>query len=482
MVRAGDGFRDVSAMRDVGSKHSATVPRRAGRTGAGLLGTGMAVLVLTGCEVVNPGPVQNSFLNDPQSHQPLVDGAGRMTALSLKGLALQGALPSREVFPTGPSGGCDGLVPGWNPQGQTGHFPDGEACRWDAVQQALFISRNALDRFINQGALPADQHDRSPLIAQAHIWAGYAYRIMGEHFCDVVFEGGSVEPGVRAFERAEAHFTSGLQVATTGNNEPLRRAAQAGRAQARLWLGNWSGAAADASALPSDFVYWAAMDNSVTATRNRIFWASANQPYTVFTVWNTFFADYYEATGDPRTPWRVLAGVPFGGSGFYEYGAIPFTQQRKYTGPSDDIRLASGAEMRLIQAEVLLRSGEWEAAMDLINGVRAAQVSTVTGVALGPWTASSLDEAWRYLKRERSIELWLEGRRFGDLRRWEEQSAPGAVDWPDYDSISVIFASNPRSRCLSIPDTERQSNPNVPQDLPTAHLYAAAGSLPGQGN
>lgn len=480
----------LSECEEIGSRRARRAEssaRESGGARGGLrtgrwIGLGLMACAVTACEVVNPGPVQDSFLNDPQSHQPLVDGAGRMTALSLKGLALQGALPAREIFPAGPSGGCDGLVPGWNPQGQTGHFPDGEECRWDHLQQALFISRNALDRFIEQGALPSDQHDRSPLIAQAHIWAGYAYRIMGEHFCDVVFEGGSVEPAVGAFERAEAHFSAGLQVATTGNHEALRRAAQAGRAQVRLWLEDWAGAGADAGALPADFVYWAAMDNSVTATRNRIYWAAANQPYTAYTVWNTFFADYYETTGDPRTPWRVLDGVPFGGSGFYEYGAIPFTQQRKYTGPSDDMRLASGAEMRLIQAEVLLRSGDWEDAMDLINEVRAAQVSDVTGLPLEPWPASSLEEAWVYLKRERSIELWLEGRRFGDLRRWEEQGAPGAVDWPDYDSISVIFASNPRSRCLSIPDTERQSNPNVPQDLPTTHLYAAAGSLPGQGN
>ena len=146
-----------------------------------------------------------------------------------------------------------------------------------------------------------------------------------------------------------------------------------------------------------------------------------------------------------------------------------------------DIRLASGWEMRLVEAEALLNQGQWQQAMDRINQMRTSLVSDVSGAPLEPWTATSLDEAWQMLKRERFIELWLEGRRLGDLRRWEEQSAPGAVDWPDWESLSPLFRDNPRSRCLSIPNVERNANPNVPTDLPTSHLWTPLGTRPGGG-
>ena len=434
---------------------------------------------MSGCDVINPGPVQDQFLNDAQSHAPLVAGSGRSLARAVKGLAPAMAISAREIFPGGQTGSCDGGVPGWSALQMSGNFEDGQPCRWDQIQQARFIAEDAIDRFVDQGALP--DAASSPLLAQAHVWAGNAYRVMGEHFCDVVFDGGAPVPASDAFERAEAHFTAGLQVADAANNANLRRAALAGRAQARMWLGNWAGATGDAAEVPTDFNFWITMDNAVAQTRNRIYWLNANLPYRAYTVRHTFFETYYAETGDPRTPTFTLPDFPFANASLSGYGQVPFVNQGKYTGPSDDIRLTGGAEMRLIEAEALLVQGEWEDAMDIINDLRATYESDTTGNPLEPWTATSLEEAWVFLKRERSIEMWLEGRRFGDIRRWEEQSAPGAIDWPDYESLSTLFAENRRSRCLSIPDVERNANPNVETDLPTEHLWTPLGTRPGQG-
>jgi len=436
-------------------------------------------VLLSGCDVVNPGPVQDQFLNDAQSHAPLVAGAGRSLARAVKGLAPAMAISAREIFPGGQTGSCDGGVPGWSTLQMSGHFEDGQPCRWDQIQQARFIAENAIDRFVNQGAL--EGAESSPLTARAHIWAGFAYRVMGEHFCEVVFDGGAPEPASSAFERAEAHFSQAIDVAGRAGDANLRRAAQAGRAQVRAWRGDWAGSSSDAAEIPDDFDFGVVMDNTIAETRNRIFWLNANLPYRSFSIKHTFFEEYYPETGDPRTPTFTVEAFPWANASLSGYGQVPFINQGKYTTPNDDIRLASGREMRLLEAEALLVQGQWQQAMDRINQVRTSLVSDVSGAPLEPWTATSLEEAWQALKRERFIELWLEGRRLGDLRRWEEQSAPGAVDWPDWESLSPLFRDNPRSRCLSIPNVERNANPNVPTDLPTSHLWTPLGTRPGGG-
>ena len=56
--------------------------------------------------------------------------------------------------------------------------------------------------------------------------------------------------------------------------------------------------------------------------------------------------------------------------------------------------------------------------MTYINALREE-----AGVA--PREASGQTEPWRWMKRERGIELWLEARRLGDRRRWIEEDIPG---------------------------------------------------------
>ena len=77
--------------------------------------------------------------------------------------------------------------------------------------------------------------------------------------------------------------------------------------------------------------------------------------------------------------------------------------------------------MRLIEAEALLANNDIAGAMAKINVRRAA-----LNVPLA--TATNATDAWVALKRERGIELWLEGRRLGDLRRWDLLKRPGAQE------------------------------------------------------
>ena len=235
-----------------------------------------------------------------------------------------------------------------------------------------------------------------------------------------------------------------------------------------------------------------------TSTRNHVFWANSSTPYRSWTVNFTFFHGYYADTGDPRTPWTefTLAAERTCNAALTGYGPVPCTRQTKYLSQDDDIRLASSREMRLVEAEALLRQSRWQEAMVKINGVRTSILSDKTQRALDPWTAASEKDAWTYLMRERGIEFWLEGRRFADLRRWSpyvegmgipyhescfnatgvQECIPlamrGTLDWPDFEAKALLFKTNligkpalpdqerPRNFCYDISNTEKSLNPN----------------------
>jgi hypothetical protein len=316
-----------------------------------------------------------------------------------------------------------------------------------------------------------------------------------------VIDGGPLIPGREYHKRAEGLFTKALASAV---NDDQKHAAYAGRAQARLWLEDWDGAIADARQVPTSYVWWLEMDFSKggnTAQRNHVMWANANAPYRSWTVTFTYYHDYYTDTGDPRTPWADFAATSdrrcVGSLTGFPGGRVPCTRQMKFQSEDDDIRLASGAEMRLLEAEALLAKADanWQQALTLINNLRTTYKSTQGArPALQPYDATNANEVWRVLKRERGIELWLEGRRYADLRRWTpqfgtgfttskwprgvEQGPQGDMDMPDFaarmsNPTSNIFTQNwrgrpaleggevlPRELCYNISTTERDTNKN----------------------
>jgi hypothetical protein len=273
------------------------------------------------------------------------------------------------------------------------------------------------------------------------------------------------------FERAVEHFTAALSFASTApGDEDQAYAAYAGRAQAHLWLGNWAEALADAAAVGETFTFVTQNDPSETALYNYI--AEANSgTFRSYTVQFSWFEDYYTNTGDPRTPWGIDPNFAVAVGSLSGYGQVPYKPQRKFTSRTQDVNLASGWEMKLVQAEAILRgagSGDFNDAMDLINEVHTRNISDNDALPLPALTAASDTEAWTHLKRERRIELWLEGRSAGDERRWTDTNAPGTLDIPDWENpahpgYTSLFEQYPRERlCFDVPDSERDRNPNVP--------------------
>jgi len=437
--------------------------------------------MVSGCDVTNPGPVQQQFLADPASQPALVEGAARMVAEALSNVSYTSALVSREMFPGGQTGSL-----GHDVRTQAGYVEPGSfGGHFGDVVQARFIGEAALDIFADL-EVPADPD----LVAGANVWTGFAQRLIGENWCEMVVTGadgspGSLQSSAGAFTAAESNFTAALGSGSTNSN--LINAARAGRAQVRVWLGDWSGAASDAGMITDNsWSFDSNMDPLDTETRNQIYFSNSDDPYRAFTMLYTYyggnnghaalgpqFMGYYEASGDPRVQLQHAPGTPlYTNAGLQAYGQVIYLNSLRYDGEDADIRLASGAEMRLIEAEAALNTGgDFAGAMATIDALRGS-ITSDNGGTLGRLTGlpdpTNVATAMSYLMRERGIELWGEGRRWGDQRRWMTGGLGGDQQLADFESTSAssIFTTASvapeQSICFDIPDSERDANPNVP--------------------
>src|SRR5436305_446432 len=151
---------------------------------------------------------------------------------------------------------------------------------------------------------------------------------------------------------------------------------------------NDPGATSDAAAVPTNFVFQAVYGIENEDFYNFLYWVNANQPYREISVSGTPNEQYYRSTGDPRVRWSTDTAVPTA-----EFRYVPWLFPTKYTGRDSPINLSTGREMRLVEAEIALRAGDWPAAMSKINGVRTTVISDTTGgKSLAPWPATNITE------------------------------------------------------------------------------------------
>ena len=393
--------------------------------------------VLAGCQldVSNPGPIQAAALDDAKALTGVVNGAGRDLAEALNWVSYTGGAAAREIFPAGSTGSF-----GITPRQQSGKLADDDGNDWwNQSQRARWTAEQGAARV--KSVLGAAANNNLNL-AQALVWAGFANRLLGENFCDGVIDGGPKEAYTIYLERAEANFTEAIAVATAANNANLVTAATAARASVRLDRNNLTGATADAATIANTFVYRMPYFTTDLDQYNRIYWASANQPYRAHTVWNTFYETYRKQTRDPRVPFDSSLTITTGDAAVGNLGRVRWYFQTKYAGQTSPINLVTGWEMRLIEAEAKLVANDVTGAMTALNAHRVS-------LGLTPWTAANATEAWTALKRERGIELWLEARRLGDFRRWATLNRPGTSD----DMTG-------RDLCFSTPLSEKETNPN----------------------
>ncbi len=415
-----------------------------GRRGRGgrWLQTGLAVglvATLAACDysVTNPGPMQDEDLNDPAAHEALVAGMSQNMSRAVWITTYYGAEATAEyvqagrVFVT--------KLPILPYQLTREQIPSGV---WNNSQQARWVAEDGVRRFKET----VEDFGSYDLGAEALVWAGYANRLLADNFCEAIINGGPVEPTTVYQDRAIGHFTEAIEVASGAGHANARLAALAGRASAYALAGRWSEAMADAAQVPDDFVFQAEFNSQFDGQYNDVYWSNSNTPFRAHSVWSTAWEDYYLETGDPRVRWGTDPDVPTG-----EFAHVPWYFQLKYTSRDDDINLSSGWEMRLLTAEGVLRSGDWQTALDLINEVRTQVVSDHDDQPLTPWTAANEADVWTALMRERGAVLWLEGRRLSDFRRWIAEGVPGEMEDMS-DRVRL---------CFPIPTGEINTNENL---------------------
>ena len=403
-----------------------SIPRcvSAGAVFLALAGTAGCGDLLT---VTNPGGIQDEALNSSASVPALVTGMSADLSLALARTSWWGSVWSDDLTHSGTLGAPSVF--------SRGDIPDDQVNAWWAeAHRARWAAETGTER-IRQ--ILGAGYERSALAARANLLAGFANRLLGENVCAAVIDGGPEQPFAVHFTRAEEQFTEAHRLATAAGEATLARAALAGRASVRAAMGNWSGARGDAVQIPSDFRYDAVY--SLNTSRENNGWTGYTRTRGEYTVWGTRWA---QMAGDPRVPQEQVLnaqGQQVNGAN----GQTPWIRQAKYLTDAAGIPLTKGTEMLLIRAEAALRDGERGEAMVHINAARGE-------VGLGPAAAGSDAEAWALLRDERGATLWLEGRRFWDLRRWNQENGPARDGFLDG-----------RDACVPISASERASNNNL---------------------
>jgi hypothetical protein len=211
--------------------------------------------------------------------------------------------------------------------------------------------------------------------------------------------------------------------------------AYVGRARAKLNLGDYAGAKADALLVPAGFLKNATYSATVSR-RNNLVWgdnASANRSSSIG-------EPYRSMTGDPRVP--VTATTTTSATGIRHF------YQTKYASVSDPIPLATYEEAQLIIAEAEIRAGNLEAALPILNAER-------TRGAQGAFTGTTQAEYLAELINQRRRELFLESHHLGDVIRFRITLSPPA-------GTAYHFGGTYGNQlCFPLPAAERLNNPLI---------------------
>jgi hypothetical protein len=313
------------------------------------------------------------------------------------------------------------------------------------IYTPLSTSRWESDRAIERLVKWTDAEvlNRQMLLAQANLYAGFSYALMGMALCQASFDEGAPIDQKGMFALAESRFTDAITAATAANQATLKNAATLGRARVRLFLHNTAGAIADAQQIPAGFVFNAANDAANSRRYNRVFNAiSTGGSNTVEPVARQLRTENNEI--DPRAATLQLTTRASDGTTLI---VIPtkYNAATQDAGRAIPFPIARYAEAQLIIAEAQGGAN----AVTIINTMRTA---VSLRAYTGPTDATSIT---KLIASERQRVLFVEGFRAFDIERFnlELLPAPGSTY-----RFGGVYGN---TVCLPLPDVERFALLNV---------------------
>ena len=306
------------------------------------------------------------------------------------------------------------------------------------VYRRLHGARAALEdaaaKLDTLGATPATDERIGEMLA----YAGFIYVAFGENYCEGVPysyqpESGDTEFGQpttrdETFDLAIARFDAAIAHPAVASD--VADMARVGRGRTLLNKGDFAGAAAAVASVADDFVKVHRHSSNTGGQRNGIFELNVSVGRWSISDNEGVNGLNFRSANDPRVLWGLCPGCAFDNS-----EQIPGTpaigdnwQHTNYTSRNDPVRLATGIEARLIEAEAALQAGNTGNWLAELNGLRAqwgSLASVVRGDATGalapladPGTASARVDL---MFRERAFWLFSTGHRLGDFRRLVRQ-------------------------------------------------------------
>jgi starch-binding outer membrane protein, SusD/RagB family len=396
---------------------------KAGRRQRARVAGALLLLPLAACdtsglvEIDTPDIIGRPIVEDPENIDAVRNGAlfefaraigGTTSNLFDTGLVAYGGLLADELWASSTYTTTHNRVDGRNVESTNG----GANLVFFWLQRARNATELASQLYTQTPQVNSPEH------AQMTALSGYSYVFFAESYCSGVpfsrqpFEGateyGAPQSTEQILTTALARFESAIQQA--GTSAQQLNLARIGQARALQGLGRFQEAAQAVAAVPTGYVYNIDHSESSTGQNNGTwYWTNSAARLSAATNEGTNGLNYFNRGPGPNT---IDPRVPVDSAGTGLGTNVPQYNQGVYVTRGAPIRLASGIEARLIEAEAALNGGQSPAYLTTLNALRA----TLTGLAplVDPGTPQA---RVRQLYGERARWLWLTGHRLGDLRR-----------------------------------------------------------------
>lgn len=287
--------------------------------------------------------------------------------------------------------------------------------------------------------------NRTNLIGIAAAYAGYSLVLLGEGMCTLAISrinpdrtidyGGEIQKD-SVFKIAVTRFSEAIAAAQTAGNTDITRMAFLGRARAKLNLGDYAGAKADAQQVPAGYVKNATYSDAIGRRNNLVFFDNS------LNNTSSSIGGIYRTIVDARVPVVATDRVTVATT-------IRHFYQTKYVTGSSPIPLATYEEAQLIIAEADIRAGSLAAALPILAASRTRGGQTA-------FTGTTQQEYLAELVDQRRRELFLEGHHLGDIQRYSIALSP--VTGTPYHFGGGTYGTQ---TCFPLPAAEKQNNPLI---------------------